>query len=82
MANYSALQTAQMASDFLDTPFGEYFMEQMGIIYNDFHQKAEGKDLNIESKAMLIERAAGIKEAIDFILTRKRNLEEGLLDKA
>ena len=31
-------------------------MEQMGIIYNDFHQKAEGKDLNIESKAMLIER--------------------------
>lgn len=77
--NYTPSQVARMASAFLKTPFGEYFVDALSLKYNALHQQAEDETIGSERKAFLVERAAGVKVAIDYLLVRQANLDAGLV---
>lgn len=77
--NYSPQQVAQMARDFLTTPFGEYFIEVLSLKYNQLHQQAEDETISAERKAFMIERSAGIKLAINYLIERRDALDAGLV---
>jgi hypothetical protein len=72
---YSPKQVAQMAHDFLETPFGKYFINHLSVQYNGLHQEAEDPSLSPAQKAYKVERAAGIKVAINFLLERDQLLQ-------
>lgn len=68
---------AELAKAFQDDPFGSYVLTQYSLQYNALHQQAESPSLSAEQKAMLIERAAGVKWAIDLITTKVKLMDEG-----
>lgn len=70
----------EAAKQFSDSEFGKHYIAQLSIIYNGLHQEAEG-NLSIEQKAMKIERAAGLKIALDFISERVALFEQEYFDK-
>lgn len=67
-----AKTTAEAATKFLKTPFGKQFVQALNLHYNGLHQEAEDKSLSVEQKAMLVERAAGVKVAINYLLQREQ----------
>lgn len=77
----SPAEIAERAHAFMQTEFGQLFLTSLSGIYNDMHHKAEKEDLSIEQKALYVERAAGIKVAIDWMLERKANHDRGLFAK-
>ena len=68
---------AELSHDFLQTPLGEYFLTQLSVHYNALHQAAESEELSLAQKAMKIERAAGVKFAIDWFTSRDALLAQG-----
>lgn len=70
-------QAAELAKKFAETEFGDFMLMSLGQKYNDLHHDAEGSSLTIEQKAMLIERAAGLKLAIDFVMVRVEAAKRG-----
>lgn len=73
--SYTAKQIAEMTQAFLETEFGQYYLEQMNLQYNGWHQQAEGKGLEPHAKATFVDNAAGLKYSITW-LTGKQKLAE------
>lgn len=69
---------AQAAHDFLETRFGKHFIEQLSMRYNVLHQSAEREKMTSEQKAMKVERAAGVKFAIDWLVQKDQQLAAGM----
>lgn len=65
---------ARLTAKALDTEFGQKHLEWLSLLYNALHQEAEG-DLSAEQKAFRIERAAGVKQVIDHLMTQKQLIE-------
>lgn len=74
-------QEAEMATAFLETPFGQHYITELGLIYNGLHQDAERGDLSFEQKALKVERAAGVRQAIDWLKGRQGALKAGVFPK-
>lgn len=72
---------AQLKSDFLRTEFGEWMIPALAELYNGLHHDAEEAKA-IEAKAMKVERAAGVRMVMDFLMNDAAMLEAGLLDEA
>jgi hypothetical protein len=62
---------------FLEDELGKHLIKQLSYKYNELHQAAESEDLTIEQKALKVERAAGLKWALDYLLTRNQRFVEG-----
>lgn len=73
----TAKQVAEMASEFLKTPFGEMFIAAASLQYNGLHHEAEDQTATCEQKAFKVERAAGVKWAIDYLTQRAELLKQG-----
>lgn len=73
-------QLAQHLKAFIATPLGEQLLRQLSLQYNTLHQEAEGEELTAGQKAFKVERAAGTKWAIDYIMTRVSALDKGMYD--
>ncbi len=67
---------AEAAKGFLDTDFGRHFITQLSLIYNGLHQDAEQATTS-EAKAFKVERAAGLKMAIDYLNERAMRIDRG-----
>lgn len=74
-------QIAEEANAFIDSPFGKHFINQLQIKYNSLHHDAEHVDLSAEQKAYRVERAAGVKMAIDYLFMRRQRVESGEFDE-
>lgn len=72
-----ARKLAEQITDFLRTDLGQHLLKQLSLQYNGLHHQAEGQELTVEQKAMRIERAAGVKWVIDYLMQRKHLLETG-----
>lgn len=70
---------AEAAKAFSETDFGKHYIAQLSVIYNGLHQDAEG-NLSVEQKALKVERAAGLKIAIDFIAERVAMFDQKYFD--
>lgn len=77
MTQYEPKELAEACADFVKSEFGEFLMFQLGLQYNGLHQSAEASDLTVEQKAMKIERAAGLKLAMDFVTSRAELHKQG-----
>jgi len=77
----TAKKVAELCQIFLSSEFGKYYITQLSLQYNALHQEAEKHGLSLAQKAMCVERAAGVKLAIDFLQERARLLEGGHFDK-
>lgn len=66
MSDLNLKQLGAFGSQFLQTPYGEYVVEKLSELYNGEHHKAE-EATTIEQKALAVERAAGIRVAIDLL---------------
>jgi hypothetical protein len=69
---------AQEAADFLKTDYGMHYLQLLSIKYNQLHQEAEAERLDASAKAFLVERAAGVKFAIDKLTENANLLREGV----
>lgn len=76
-----AKRIAELVSEFLETDLGEHYLATLGVEYNGLHQEAESESLTASQKAMKIERAAGVKFAINWLTQRKTLLDGGHLKK-
>lgn len=84
MKQYAPLEGKDLAIEakaFTESRFGQVLLKQLSLHYNALHQEAESEGLTVEQKVMKIERAAGAKWAIDYIMTRVKSLDEGYYDK-
>jgi hypothetical protein len=70
MSELTRKQAAELARMFTESEFGQFMMLALSQKYNELHHAAEDETLGIEKKAMIVERAAGLKIAIDFIVNR------------
>lgn len=70
---------AEAAKEFANSDFGKHFITKLSLTYNGLHHDAE-KAETVEAKAMKVERAAGVKVAIDFISERIALLDNGHFD--
>ncbi len=75
MSDIDAKREAELVHDFLGTELGEHYLTQLSLQYNGLHQAAESEALTFEQKALKVEKAAGVKVAID-ILTQADALHE------
>lgn len=66
---------------FMLSDLGIYFMQSLSTKYNDLHHKAELETMTAEQKAFYVERAAGLKFAIDWVANRNQQHESGYFDK-
>lgn len=74
-------QTLEDVHAFMLSDLGKQFMVGMSAKYNDMHHKAELETMTAEQKAFYVERAAGIKFAIDWFTNRNGQYERGDLQK-
>lgn len=74
-------EIAQDVNKFLLTDTGLRYLEALQTEYSSLHIQAENKDLSLERKGMLIERAAGVKWCIDWLAQRSDNFERGIYSK-
>jgi hypothetical protein len=72
---------AEKLTAFLDGDAGPVYLNALNTEYRQLHHKSEDTSLPPYQKAYLVERAAGIKWCIDWLMTRKRNLEDGRYSK-
>lgn len=75
------LQTVEDVHAFILSDLGKQFMAAMASKYNDFHHKAELETMTAEQKAFYVERAAGVKYAIDWMANRNQQYESGYHDR-
>lgn len=66
---------------FMLSDIGLSFMRSLNTKYNDLHHKAELESMTAEQKAFYVERAAGIKFAIDWMANRNQQHESGYFEK-
>lgn len=71
---------ARLASAFLDTEYGTYYLTTLSELYNDEHHLAEKAD-SAEQKAAHVDRAAGMRRAIDLLTHDAQMLQSGYFDK-
>lgn len=69
-------QIAELAQQFLESDFGQYYLSQMNLQYNGLHQRAEG-DIEPHQKARFVDNAAGLKFAIGWLTNRDALLKAG-----
>lgn len=81
MSELSLKEQAQQAKQFLNTQYGAQFITKLSLLYNNLHQEAENEGINVEAKAMKIERAAGLKIAITELTGIVDLLDQGLLEE-
>lgn len=74
-------QIAEMASSFVESDFGQYYLTQMNLHYNALHQASESEDLSLAHKAYKVERAAGLKFAISWLTGKDSLLKSGYYDE-
>ena len=77
-----AKHVATLINQFLETELGQLYVEQLSVHYNGLHQAAEAQGLDIEHKALLVERAAGVKFAITWLTSRDELLAQGYFKDA
>jgi hypothetical protein len=77
MTDLDPMTLAEKLTAFMDSDTGLALLTAMNNEYNQLHHKAEDFTLSMEHKAYKVERAAGIKWCIDWMMTRKANLERG-----
>jgi hypothetical protein len=70
---------AQLAQQFLDTVYGGWSIAKLSAIYNNLHHEAEEAQ-SIDEKALKVERAAGLRLAIDLLTHDAALLETGYFD--
>ena len=68
--NEDVIAVSERVKAFLVTPLGKQFMLVLHTEYNDLHQAAEAAT-TMEQKALNVERAAGVKFAIGWLLERE-----------
>jgi len=79
-AQMSPEQLGKLAADFLGTEYGKHVLAKLSVIYNAFHHEAEdGKTMEV--KALAVERAAGVKEAIDLLTRDAALYKQGHFNK-
>jgi hypothetical protein len=75
-----AVEIAEDIYGFMHSSTGKHLIKTFTDEYHTLHRKAE-QATTMESKAMLVERAAGVKYAIDWFQERKTNYESGYYTK-
>lgn len=75
-----AIEIAEDINGFLASSTGQHLIKTLNDKYQLWHHQAEQVG-TIEGKAMLVERAAGLKFAIDWLSERNTNYENGYYDK-
>lgn len=81
MTDLDPMTLAEKLQVFMEGDAGLALMTAMNNEYTQLHHKAEDNSLQPYQKAYLAERAAGIKWCIDWLMTRKQNLEAGRYKK-
>lgn len=81
MIELDPMTLAEKLQAFMDSDAGLTHLTALNNEYNQLHHKAEDNTLEPYQKSYLIERAAGIKWCIDWLMTRKQNLEAGRYKK-
>ena len=79
--SFTAKQIAEMASSFLESDFGKLYLGYLNTQYNVLHQSAEADDLDVNRKAMKVERAAGVRFGIDWLTGKDKLLKTGYYDE-
>lgn len=74
-------KTAEDVHAFMLSDLGKQYMQSLSAKYNEMHHKAELETMTAEQKAFYVERAAGIKFAIDWFVNRNQQHESGYFDK-
>lgn len=67
----TAEQVAEQVQAFLATPLGKRYLQTLSVQYNNLHQEAESEALTPGQKAAKIDRAAGVKFAINWLTDRE-----------
>lgn len=74
-------QIAEMANEFTESLFGKWYLSQLSGKYNELHHQAESEELGVDQKAAKVDRAAGVKKAIDIVMERRQRYLSGEFDK-
>jgi hypothetical protein len=69
-------RVAKLYATGIKSEFGQRHLTWLTLLYNQLHQEAEG-DLTAEQKAFRVERAAGVKQVIDYLMTQQELIESG-----
>jgi hypothetical protein len=77
MSDLSAKKVASDVHQFLASELGKFYIDSLAVKYNELHQTAEDEGLTAGQKAAKIDRAAGLKMAIDFLTMRNAAFERG-----
>ncbi len=77
---YSLKQIAEMKKAFLASEFGQYAAQEINAIYSRLHGDAETAK-TLEERGLLVTKAAGVNEVIDFFARDVGLLDQGYLDK-
>lgn len=72
---------AEQCAEFVKGELGTYYLKVLSVQYNAFHQQAEDASLTAEQKAGLVDRAAGLKFAIDWLTSRQQMYDRGDFNK-
>ena len=72
---------ARGAYQFIQTPYGERLIQRLVELHSGLHEQAEGDSISIEQKAVLVTKAAGIKQCLDIILKEAALVSSGELER-
>jgi hypothetical protein len=75
-----ARTVAEYEADFAQSDYGQYILEKIMVQYNELHHAAEAEDIGAEAKAFKVERAAGLKLAIDLLTANANLMDSGIFD--
>lgn len=76
-----AIAVAEDVNVFLQSKTGIAYLNVLQSQYNQWHHAAEQAGGTMEGKAMLVERAAGLRYAIDWLQERNDNYANGYYEK-
>jgi hypothetical protein len=79
-----AVDPQKMAEDvhaFILSDLGKQYMAALSGKYNEYHHKAEIENMTAEQRAYYVVKAAGVKEAIDWMVNRNQQHESGYYEK-
>ena len=76
MREYTATELNELTYEFLRTEYGQYVVGWLSQQYNLEHQYAENEGISNEVIGQHINRAKGIKQAIDFFEHHKTLFEQ------
>lgn len=71
---------AEMAAEFLETPYGKYAIAKLAELYNQLHHDAEAAE-SVDVKAFKVERAAGLRLAMDLLMNDVAAMKAGYFKK-